>query len=101
MDGFTFAQNIHVEGNVFRAPATGPNGKNWENNFLNIGAVDGLVIRNNTFQRESPRTNNSGADMVVYGSKHAKVSSNRCFDRHMIEVQCIQQNETTSEDAVS
>ena len=101
MNGFTSTANIRVEGNVFTAPQADPLGDEWQNNFLNVGAVDGLIIRNNTFQRLRPRSGVSGADVVVYNSKHVEVGDNRCFDHQMSRVTCVEKNERTCEDVVS
>jgi hypothetical protein len=78
--GYTFAKRIAIESNVFVSPATDPFGNAWKNNFLNLGGVDGLTVRNNSFTRRVGAVEGvSAADVVVYSSKSIKVEGNRCY----------------------
>lgn len=101
--GATFAKNITIEANVFVAPATGPYGRPWMNNFLNLGGVNSLMVRNNTLIRRAPPSVGAGADMVLYSNPGAVIQANRCFGSGAAEnaVECLIRNSSSCNTSVS
>jgi len=91
--GKTFAQNIVIESNEFVAPLQDPFGDAWRNNHLNLGGIDGLVLRNNRLTRPGgfdPEV--SGADIVLYSNKQVHEGGNSCVDGEGKPVPCVSKN---------
>lgn len=92
--GLQFAHNIVIESNEFIAPVQDPYGHPWRNNHLNLGGIDGLVLRSNRFSRGDFAPEASGADIVLYmySNKQLDVADNACEGVKGKVVPCISKN---------
>jgi hypothetical protein len=82
--GKTAYRNMKVVGNTFMAPDVmiGREGQPYvsKNAFINVGAVDGLLITGNRMTRSVASTDNMSLDMTFYSNKNVEIGNdNMCF----------------------